>query len=50
MPYSSCCGAYTDMPEYGICPDCKDHCDFEEEEDEEEGEEEQNEEKQNKQS
>jgi len=29
MPYSTCCGAYTDMEEYGICPDCKEHCDFE---------------------
>ena len=36
MGYSTCCGAYTDMEEMGICPDCRDHCDFEEEEEEEE--------------
>jgi hypothetical protein len=29
MPYSTCCGAYTNMEEYGICPGCKEHCDFE---------------------
>lgn len=33
---SNCCGAeageYLDI---GICPDCKEHCDFEEEEDDE---------------
>lgn len=28
MPYSDCCGAYTNMEEYGICPDCKEHCEF----------------------
>jgi RecJ-like exonuclease len=31
MPYSNCCHAFTNMEELGICPDCKDHCDFEEE-------------------
>ena len=31
MPYSNCCGAFTNMEELGICPDCKDHCEFEEE-------------------
>ena len=31
MPYSTCCGAHTTMPEMGICPDCLDHCDWEEE-------------------
>lgn len=36
MPYSTCCGAYTDMDEIGIYPDCLEHCDFEDEEDEEE--------------
>ena len=36
MPYSTCCGAHTTMPEMGICPDCLEHCDWEEEEDEEE--------------
>ncbi len=29
MPYSTCCGGHTTMPEYGICPDCRDHCDWE---------------------
>ena len=29
MPYSTCCGAYTDMEEIGICPDCMEHCDWE---------------------
>jgi DnaJ-class molecular chaperone len=28
MPYSNCCGAFTNMEELGICPDCKDHCEF----------------------
>jgi hypothetical protein len=37
MPYSTCCNAHTTMPEMGICPDCLDHCDWE---DLEEGEEE----------
>ena len=36
MPYSTCCGAETNMPEIDICPDCLEHCDWEEEEDEEE--------------
>lgn len=31
MPYSTCCGAHTTMPEIGICPDCLDHCDWEDE-------------------
>jgi hypothetical protein len=35
MPYSTCCGAYTDMDEIGICPDCLEHCDWEEEDEEE---------------
>lgn len=30
MPYSTCCGAYTNMEEIGICPECKEHCDFDE--------------------
>ena len=28
---SDCCGAYATDPlmlDYGICPDCKDHCEF----------------------
>ena len=35
--YSSCCGSATDDPlalEYGICPECLEHCEFEEEESE----------------
>lgn len=31
MPYSTCCGAETDMTEIGICPECLEHCDFEDE-------------------
>ena len=36
MPYSTCCGAHTNFDEIDICPDCLEHCDWEEEEDEEE--------------
>ena len=25
---SDCCGEYTDMEEYGICPGCLEHCEF----------------------
>ena len=32
MPYSTCCGAHTTMPEIDICPDCKEHCDWEDDE------------------
>ena len=32
MAISTCCGAHTTMPEYGICPDCREHCDWEDEE------------------
>ena len=35
MPISTCCGAETDMEEVGICPECLEHCDFEEDEEEE---------------
>lgn len=35
MSYSTCCGAYTDMEEVGICPECLEHCDFEEEDEDE---------------
>ena len=35
MSYSTCCGAHTTMPEMGICPDCLEHCDWEDEEEEE---------------
>jgi hypothetical protein len=36
MAISTCCGAETDMDEMGICPECLEHCDWEEEEEEEE--------------
>ena len=32
MKVSDCCGAEATDPvmlDYGICPDCKDHCEFE---------------------
>ena len=35
MPYSTCCGAYTDMEEIGLCPECLEHCDWEEEDEDE---------------
>ena len=35
MPFSTCCGAYTDFWEIDICPDCLEHCDWEEEDEEE---------------
>ena len=34
MPFSTCCGAETDMTEIDICPECLEHCDREEEDDE----------------
>jgi len=34
MPISTCCGAETDMDEIGICPECLEHCDWEDEEEE----------------
>ncbi|CAB4141740.1 hypothetical protein UFOVP426_33 [uncultured Caudovirales phage] len=36
MPYSTCCGAHTNFDEIDICPDCLEHCDWEEEEEDEE--------------
>jgi len=27
--FSSCCGVSTIETDMGICPDCKEHCDFE---------------------
>ena len=36
MPYSTCCGAHTTFDEIGICPECLEHCDFEDEDEEEE--------------
>ena len=35
MGFSTCCGAETDMEEVGICPECLEHCDFEEDEEDE---------------
>ena len=35
MAYSTCCGAYSTMPEIDICPECRDHCDWEDEDDDE---------------
>ena len=32
---SDCCGAATDMTEYGLCPDCMEHCEFYDDEDDE---------------
>jgi hypothetical protein len=29
MPISTCCGCETDMDEIGICPECLEHCDWE---------------------
>jgi hypothetical protein len=34
MPLSTCCGAETDMTEIDICPECLEHCDWEDEEEE----------------
>jgi hypothetical protein len=34
MPFSTCCGAHTNYPEIDICPECLDHCDWEEEDEE----------------
>jgi hypothetical protein len=31
MPISTCCGAETDFTEIGICPECLEHCDWEDE-------------------
>jgi hypothetical protein len=35
MGFSTCCGAETDMTEIGICPECLEHCDFEDEDEDE---------------
>jgi hypothetical protein len=35
MPYSTCCGAHTNFDEIDICPDCLEHCDWEEEDEDE---------------
>jgi len=34
MAISTCCGAETDMDEIGICPECLEHCDWEDDEEE----------------
>ena len=34
MPYSTCCGAHTNFDEIGICPECLEHCDWEDEDEE----------------
>ena len=47
MPYSTCCGAETDYPEIDICPDCLEHCDWEDEEEEETSQEELEQDRQN---
>ena len=36
MPISTCCEAETDMDEMGICPECLEHCDWEDDEELEE--------------
>jgi hypothetical protein len=36
MPYSTCCGAHTNFEEIDICPDCLEHCDWEDEDEEDE--------------
>jgi hypothetical protein len=43
MPYSTCCGAHTNFDEIGICPDCLEHCDFQDYDEEEVAEDEQTE-------
>ena len=35
MRLSTCCGAETDMDEMCICPECLEHCDFEDEDEDE---------------
>jgi hypothetical protein len=35
MAISTCCGAETTMPEIGLCPECLEHCDWEEIDEEE---------------
>lgn len=34
MPYSNCCGAYTTETDLGLCPECLEHCEFEDDEEE----------------
>jgi hypothetical protein len=35
MPYSTCCGAHTNFDEIDICPECLEHCDWEDEDEDE---------------
>lgn len=35
MAFSTCCGAHINFTEMDICPDCLEHCDWEEEDEEE---------------
>ena len=36
LKYSSCCGAEAgDFEDVGICPDCKEHCEFIEDDEDE---------------
>ena len=42
MLISTCCGAETDMTEIGICPECLEHCDFEDEDEKQKDEQDQN--------
>jgi len=30
MAISTCCGAHTTMPEIDLCPECLEHCDWQE--------------------
>lgn len=32
MAFSTCCGAETNFTEIGICPECMEHCDWEQDE------------------
>jgi hypothetical protein len=32
---SNCCGVWTNMEEYGICPECLEHCEFIDEDEDE---------------
>jgi len=34
MPYSTCCGAHTNFDEIDLCPECLEHCDWEDEDEE----------------
>jgi hypothetical protein len=34
--YSDCCGAYSEMPEIDLCPECLEHCEFIDDDEEEE--------------